>query len=294
MLDIDRPDLADALTDARQLVATIQARYGVENPPIWFSGSKGFHVAVELAHEPPPSVGFHRVARAFASTLAARAGVTIDLAIFNVNHIVRLPNTRHPRTGLFKRRVDAVDLLRLGIDEVRRLAEHPAGDGIPSGTAKATQLISDWREAEQQTARVVEARAQQHERQAGSRRAPRYFIDLFRFGVDIGERHTTLFRCAAWLTEQGSPPSLCHALLAEIGCDSGLSPKDVERQIECGIRHTQQQQAVVVPRPEESDDAEIAFERWCIQHESDPLPPGALDFPFGALALKTSEGGPPT
>jgi hypothetical protein len=32
----------------------------VGDVPVWFSGSKGFHVAVELAHKPPPAVAFPR------------------------------------------------------------------------------------------------------------------------------------------------------------------------------------------------------------------------------------------
>ena len=48
---------------------------------VYFSGGKGFHVLMELAHNPPPAVGFAAVARTFAETLAARAGVKIDAAI---------------------------------------------------------------------------------------------------------------------------------------------------------------------------------------------------------------------
>jgi len=31
-------------------------------------------------------------------------------------------------------------------------------------------------------------------------------------------------------------------------------------------------------------DPDDVAERWAIQHENDPLPPGVLDFPFGANA----------
>jgi len=83
VLDIDRADLVDALADARRLVTAIHKRYPeVEgDAPVYFSGGKGFHVLVELAHNPPPAVGFQRVARTFAEALAARAGVKIDAAI---------------------------------------------------------------------------------------------------------------------------------------------------------------------------------------------------------------------
>lgn len=292
VLDIDRADLADALADARRLVTFLHARYpeAEGDVPIFFSGGKGFHVLVELAHNPPPAVGFQRTARTLAEALAGRAGVRIDTSVYDIAHIIRLPNTRHPRTGLFRRRIDADALFRLDLDGIREHARHPAGDGIPAVRTVPAKLADDWRAAEAATARAAEARAERHGACARTpdERAPRYFLDLLRFGVDEGQRHQTLFRCAAWLTEQGAPPSLCSALLTEPGRDLGLTPKDVDRQIGCGIEHARRQRgATADPRPDPT-----AFERWAIAHEADPLPPGALDFPFGALAPVASEGGP--
>lgn len=296
VLDIDRADLADALADARRLVTALYQRYPetVGDVPVYFSGGKGFHVLVELAHNPPPAVGFHHVARTLAEALAAYAGVKIDTAIYDVNHIVRLPNTRHPRTGLFKRRIDSEALFKLDVPRIREHAKHPAGDGIPAVRSCPANLADDWRDAQRETASTTEARDARRGAGAGTpdERAPRYFLDLLRFGVDEGERHHTLFRCAAWLTEQGASPSLVAALLTETGRDVGLTPKDVDRQIACGIDHARRQRgASADPRPDATADPD-AFERWAIEHEGDPLPPGALDFPFGALAPGNSEGGP--
>lgn len=244
VLDIDRADLDDALADARQLVRTIHQRYPETecDVPVYFSGGKGFHVLVELAHEPPPAVGFQHVAKTFAAALAALAGVKIDLAIYDVNHIVRLPNTKHQRTGLFKVRIDAEGLFTMDLPGILETAKRPWANGIPTIRLPATQLAADWHEAELETARQADARAAV--RQAAGptdARAPRYFIDLLRFGADVGDRHQTLFRAAAWLTEQGAPPALCAALLTEPGRDVGLAPKDVERQIQCGIDHARKQ-----------------------------------------------------
>lgn len=244
VLDIDRPDLDDALADARRLVRTIGQRYPETDGdvPIYFSGGKGFHVLVELAHHPPPAVGFQHVCRTFAEALAALAGVRIDTGIYDANHIVRLPNTRHPRTGLFKRRIEPDALFMMDLAGILETAKHPAGDGIPAVRLPVEQLAADWHEAERDTAARADARAAvRRDCGAVDARAPRYFVDLLRFGADVGDRHQTLFRCAAWLTEQGAPPSLVAALLTEPGRDVGLSPKDVDRQIACGIAHARQQ-----------------------------------------------------
>ncbi len=246
VLDIDQPgDLAAALADARRLVTALYHRYPetVGDVPVYFSGGKGFHVLVELAHNPPPAVGFQHVARTFAESLAARAGVKIDTAIYDVNHIVRLPNTRHPKTGLFKRFIASESLFQLNLQGILEAAKHPAGEGIPTVRGVPANLAEDWRAAELATARATEARAERRGACAGTpdERAPRYLLDLLRFGVDEGERHQAVFRCAAWLTEQGAPPSLVFALLTEPGRDVGLAPKDVDRQIACGIEHARRQ-----------------------------------------------------
>ena len=98
VLDIDRPDLNDALADCRKLVQTIMRRYPEieDDPPIYFSGNKGFHVLVELAHRPTPAVGFHRVAKTYCEGLAALAEVAIDGGIYDLVRIVRLPNAVVP------------------------------------------------------------------------------------------------------------------------------------------------------------------------------------------------------
>ncbi len=287
VLDLDRPDPAAALTDARRLVAFLHQRYPEAEGavPIWFSGWKGFHVAVELAHDPPPAVGFPLVARTLAEQLARTAGVVIDTGVYDTARIIRLPNTRHPKTGLFKRLLGADDLFRVDVAGVLAHARHPAGDGLPAVPRSIPQLAADWHDAERVAASASAARAAVR-RDAGpaEARAPRFLVDFLRFGVDEGERHAVLFRCAAWLAEQGASPSLCHALLTEPGCDVGLAPRDVTRQIACGVDHARRQRGDADdPRPDPAVDPD-GFERWAIRREADPLPPGALDFPFGALA----------
>ena len=290
VLDIDRDDLSAALADARRLVTFLRDRYPeADDVPVYFSGGKGFHVLVELAHHPPPAVTFPAVARTFAENIARAAGVEIDRGVYDRNHIIRMPNTRHPKTGLFKRRIDADDLYQLDIDGIRRHAAHPAGDGLPTLRACPARLAADWAAAEAVAGRVAEARAERRAEFVPDTRAPRYYMNFVRFGVEQGERASVLFRAAAWLTEQGAPPTLVYALLTEPGCDVGLSPSETARQIRCGIEHAQRQRVVTDPRPDPIADPD-AFEAWAIRHEDDPLPPGAMDFPFGALA--EAEGGP--
>lgn len=244
VFDFDRADLTDALADARKLTAALLQRYPMLDGfvPVYFSGSKGFHVYLELAHEPPPAVGFNAVCRTLAEALAAVAGVKIDTAIYDANRILRLPNSKHPKTGLFKRRIDPEALFWLDVACIVDMAKEPTGDGIPSQSDRCAALENDWQEAERRTRRKAEARAViRRDAAEGDARAPRFLLDFLRFGVDEGERRPTLFRCAAWMAEQGAADRLIHALLEEPARDMGITPADVKRQIDCGIAHARRQ-----------------------------------------------------
>jgi len=321
--DIDREiDLPAALADTRRLAQTLGELFPTlaDEMPVYFTGKKGFAIMLPLAHCPAPAVGFNRTARTFAERLAALAGVQIDVSIYDVNHIIRLPNTRHPKTKQFKRRLLIDELFRLEIPKIFNLALHPRGESLPWPATPPAGMAEYWAEAEAETRQAAHKRAAiRQERGRADVRAPKYFMDLLRFGVESGERHSTLFRSAAWLAEQGAPATLAAALLTEPGLDVGLTPADVERQIRCGIAHaTKQRGNVATPTPPAvvdcirfeaeapagpptppgfdhlpEDERETARERWAIQNESEPLAPGATDFPFGALAPEkhTSEGG---
>jgi hypothetical protein len=308
VLDIDRSSIDSALADARRLAGFLAERYLLDDLPIYFSGARGFHLMVELAHRPAPSTMFPAIAKAFARFLADGAGVAIDESLFDRARIVRLPNSKHPKTGLFKRRIDLDILPFFSPEALREHCAGPAGDGLPVWRGDTGKLAADWAAVEAVAGRVAEARAERRAEFVPDTRAPRYYMDFVRFGVEPGGRATTLFKCSAWLTEQGCPEKLVSALLTEPSLDSGLTPSETARQIKCGIEHAQRQRGGAVnavaaeapaqapaqapavaeadPMPDPDADAE-ACERWCVQHESGPWP--TPTFPFGANGA--DEGG---
>lgn len=56
-------------------------------------------------------------------------------------------------------------------------------------------------------------------------------------GSFVGDRHRELFSAAANLAEFASVDELAVALLTPCGLNSGLTRSDVQRQIECGLKH---------------------------------------------------------
>jgi hypothetical protein len=241
--DLDADNLAAVLGEARRLAEGVLHRYRALDDDtllLFFSGSKGFHIGLPVAWGPAPSVTFHRTARRFAEALAATIGTKIDTGVYDKVRLFRAPNSRHPKTGLHKRRLSLKELLHLDADRIRQLAAAPEPFALPIVTAADPQAAADWQAALQAVEREAEAKAERRAALAnGAPQLNRVTLDFIRDGADQGDRHRLLFSAAANLAEFGCSPALAHALLTEAALDSGLPPADVHRQIECGLKQAE-------------------------------------------------------
>jgi hypothetical protein len=240
--DIDRPDdLALALSDARRLAGAILDRYRELDDDgllIFLSGGKGVHVGVPTVWHPDPSPHFNVVAKLFCSRLAEGAKLAIDGSIYSKARLFRAPNSRHPKTGLFKRRLKLDELTYLKTAAVIDLARQPEPFSIPRGPALCLNAADDWAQAR----RVVERRAERHEaRRDGNVELSAHLKRFIRDGeLEPDRRAVSTFRAAAEFAEIHAShgfDALAHALLADPALDSGLSPSEVKRQIDCGLAH---------------------------------------------------------
>ncbi len=111
----------------------------------------------------------------------------------------------------------------------------PTPFDVPQVTRTSEAAAADWQAAADQGAREGEAKAQRRAAGNGSPILNRSTLAFIRDGAGTGDRHRLLFSAAANLAEFGCTPALAVALLEESALDSGLSPKDVRRQVECGL-----------------------------------------------------------
>ena len=249
--DIDRKDDLDAAqADARRLVGFALDRYRTlddDDVLTFFSGAKGFHVGVPLAHGPEPSPSFHATCRRLAEALAKAAGVRIDSGVYDRVRCFRAPNSRHPKTGRHKRPLSHGELMNLTAARVVELAAGPRPFDVPAVGGADPDMAADWRAAADIVGKRQAERAERGGRDAGGR-LQRATLDFIRDGATEGERTTRLFRAAANLREFDAPPKLVLALLSEAALDSGLPPAEVERVVGNGIDHTDRQRGT--PRAE--------------------------------------------
>jgi len=246
--DIDRGEpgggVARAMADAARLIAFLETRYGV--PPdlllAFLSGGKGCHVGLPTElWQPAGGPRFHLVARQFAESVAAEAAVTIDTGIYDRVRAFRSPNSRHPKTGLHKRFVPAQQLGTLTLEDAVSLAQQPVPFDLPdvAGVGVFQELSGAWelavREVEAREAGFEERRRQIAAGNAGVR-VNRLTLDLIRGEpVAVGDRHRTIYSAARNLAEAGASRHLVSELLREAALDTGLPPKEVDRQLDCGF-----------------------------------------------------------
>jgi len=250
-LDLDRDDLDQALTDARRLAAGLADRYRLDDDDLltFFSGSKGFHIGLPLSvcGSPVPSAYFHRVCRRFAEAVAGNLTIGIDSGVYDRVRAFRAPNSRHPKTGLHKRRLTFGELLHLPTRRIVELAASPEPFDLPDPPGVCSDAVGDWRSATEAVDAERVAAADRRTVGVAGARLNRSTVEFIRDGATTGGtandnaagvgRHRLLFSAAANLAEFGCPAALAEALLTEAALDSGLSPSDVRRQIACGLNH---------------------------------------------------------
>jgi hypothetical protein len=161
--------------------------------------------------------------------------VAIDTSIYDRVRAFRAPNSRHPKTGLHKRRIEFGELLYVTTAAILERAAEPETFELPDASPACAAAVDDWQRA---IGAVREHAAAVRQRRAdASATLNRQTLEFIRDGASIGDRHRLLFSAAANLAEFGCPSALAHALLSEVALDCGLQPTEVRRQIDCGLSH---------------------------------------------------------
>lgn len=87
---------------------------------ISFSGKKGFGVEVKVDKEIDSGT-----LKLLTAELAGDLGDSFDQKIYNPSRIIRVPATKHPKSGLYKTPLTYKQLLDLTLEEIKHLAKEP-------------------------------------------------------------------------------------------------------------------------------------------------------------------------
>ena len=138
--DLDNPALKDPACDMAsefekvradtvRLLATLDAIFHVpqQEAHVYFSGQKGFHLIIPyqiFGAAPRPDLNniYKEMAQQYTRHLIYN---TADLKIYDRRRMIRLPNSIHPKTSLYKIPLDCYELRRLSLQEILSMAGQP-------------------------------------------------------------------------------------------------------------------------------------------------------------------------
>ena len=135
--DFDGDDLGAVQAKVCEFLKVLEVSYDIDNLTgvrCFFSGKKGFHVYLSpaLFGGWSPSAKLPGALR----MLSEKMGAGSDTAIYDQNRLLRLNNTKHSETGMFKVQLAPSTLLHCSIEEIMALAQNPQ------------DYADDWTDAE--------------------------------------------------------------------------------------------------------------------------------------------------
>jgi len=175
-LDVDSDDPAVAAKAAGQVARYVLDRWGApeEAVPVYYSGSKGYHVCLDtgLFGQVEPGRELPSVFKRMRQELVRYARVSnpdaVDFSISDRLRLLRLPNTRNTKSGLYKIPLSADELLAEDPEHVASLASTPRQPWLTDETglvpSYGTAAIA---EAEDLFARCSERAEAEREGRAG-------------------------------------------------------------------------------------------------------------------------------
>jgi KaiC/GvpD/RAD55 family RecA-like ATPase len=134
LFDLDSEDLSKSYQDAQNLVnrLTNQFKFNLDSISVFFSGGKGFHVKVrisqELTADQLKTICSHIAhGKEVNGEFPEKIG-TFDPKIYNKTRLIRIVNTKHEKTGLYKVELPMADFLSgdaEDIDFIKSYAKEP-------------------------------------------------------------------------------------------------------------------------------------------------------------------------
>jgi archaellum biogenesis ATPase FlaH len=220
-LDYDAEDIEAVLETVRQVRESLFHVHGLHESQVqvWFSGRKGFHIDLPNLFGVEPAPNTPAVVLAAVKKLFKHAHLDTH-PIFPAG-MIRLPWSKHEKSGLYKVPLTMQELFTLTAGQIRELAAEPptTRKGFPLEPLEMTDAI--WRDATREATIVVEKRVEAAEKKKGFS-MPDVVNDTTRYvtcaqtafarGPVEGQRNHWALRLASWMRRSGLPKSV--ALLA--------------------------------------------------------------------------------
>lgn len=198
--DFDGDDLAKVEKEVKRFIDHLRSTYKIPliYIGIFFSGRRGFHVVVPFnafTSTQAPKKDFWLVYKKVAIEMLEGFDFA-DRKIYQLNRLIRTPNTRHSKSGLYKININYIDLSS-PIQNILARAQEPLPDNLisPSEVEEVenlNELFNKYKTIERSHPRVrVEANKRDE------------LLNIISTGVNYGERHIATVRLTGLFRRNG-------------------------------------------------------------------------------------------
>jgi hypothetical protein len=257
-MDIDSPDVGQALETARGVTRYLLDRLGVpeEGVAVYYSGMKGFHVNVAstaLGNGGPatdlPAV-YREMRRAIVQEARPAYPEAVDHSISDRLRLLRMPNTRHSKSGLYKVPLHIEELMNYKPHEIKHLAQKPRDPWL---TDESGLVPRHWVAPVVDAVELYERCTEEAERRVHSglpdpgtflgnddigKALCRAELELYREGVGEGARSSVCLRLASRFRSAGYSHDEAQRMVESFAarCSPPMEPQSARRIVEVAYR----------------------------------------------------------
>jgi len=233
-----------ARKEAVALAADLKSRFQIPeaNIAILFTGHKGFRLIVNRrAFDFEPSPHLPLIHKSMAAELVEALKLkTVDFKIYNRRALLRLENSRHPRTGLYQVRLTFEELQKLKMDDIRRLAIKPRPIRITvenKVSPKAREFYLKHRKLVEEDLKAKKEVFTLGEVTVLPDMVP-CVVKRFEVGAEEGIRNISVFQLSVYWTKQGKNLEEVKNLALQFNqrCRPPLDEKEVLRTVESAFK----------------------------------------------------------
>jgi len=217
--DIDNEkSLKDAITDTIELVKRIQ-KY-TTNYRIYFSGCKGFHVIMYLkeleilsAHK-----NFNNITKTICTSFADGLE-SFDNKVYDKTRLIRTPNSKHSKTGLYKVELLYSELVSLSPEQITQLAKNQRHIDFKYSDVDCSELMMSFEKQFQENIEVEKKRSNLNVQE---------IINGVLNGFDNGSRNSALCTIAGMLHKRNIDEDIIRALCYSINSKNEVPLSEIE------------------------------------------------------------------
>lgn len=240
--DVDdiQADFEQLRTDVFRTSAALKALFGIgeANMQLYFSGGKGFHLLVPsevLGVKPHPELNmiYKHIAEDLSKLIHHD---TIDTRIYDKVRLLRVPNSIHQSTGLYKVPITMQELREGTLESLSRIAAAPRKPSSVqrSYSTKANRMYSKYISEWEKEKAAIENRRQKYKEKTLDFMPP-CIQHILEEGAQQGKRNNTVAALASYFLQRGIKESEALDRVNdwnELNCVPSLPGREVQTTVQ--------------------------------------------------------------